>query len=244
MIEYSGAASVIPIGCRADVERAAANDNGSDGRRKIYIVDGDLDLLARGRHEKVPNLHRLSVYAVENLVLSSESVSSYADIVCPHLTSAEASSRVGVDDVLKNVRTYGAGYFPIFAVSRRPKLRGNEFRIMHTDVCRSEKGRYVEIDPSKLRAFLRVAIKSIISSVGLRRYRLAKQFVRERIATKGLDAIHFVSAKHITLKILNDRVASVGGSALKQGVIVSTLANNTNVIADRALVLKLRALFR
>jgi hypothetical protein len=106
--------SVIPIGCRADVERAAANDNGSDGRRKIYIVDGDLDLLARGRHEKVPNLHRLSVYAVENLVLSSESVSSYADIVCPHLTSAEASSRVGVDDVLKNVRTYGAGYLPFW----------------------------------------------------------------------------------------------------------------------------------
>ncbi|MCQ2249572.1 MAG: DUF4435 domain-containing protein [Bacteroidales bacterium] len=60
-----------PLGCKDDVIKACKADNSR--RPKIYVVDGDIDLLFR-QYPHMDNLYRLDAYCIENYVVCKQSV--------------------------------------------------------------------------------------------------------------------------------------------------------------------------
>jgi hypothetical protein len=61
--------SVTPFGGRDKVLAACKLDQANDGRRKIYIIDGDFDAPRRMRKPRYKFLYRLRAYCIENLLL-------------------------------------------------------------------------------------------------------------------------------------------------------------------------------
>jgi hypothetical protein len=59
---------VFALGSRDQVISACRADTEASERPRIYVIDGDLDLLTGAPTPNVPRLHRLAVYSVENLL--------------------------------------------------------------------------------------------------------------------------------------------------------------------------------
>lgn len=61
--------SVNTFGSRENVLAACRDDQADDGRRKLYIIDADLDLLHGKAKPRLKHLYRLRAYCVENYLL-------------------------------------------------------------------------------------------------------------------------------------------------------------------------------
>ena len=64
--------TVNPLGSKQDVIDACRADQQDDGRRKLYIIDGDLDLVRGLPRPRLRYLFRLRMYCVENYLLDED----------------------------------------------------------------------------------------------------------------------------------------------------------------------------
>jgi hypothetical protein len=62
-------ASVNQIGNRRSVIEACRRDQVDDGRKKLYLIDGDFDRYHNRRRPALRHLYRLRAYCIENLLL-------------------------------------------------------------------------------------------------------------------------------------------------------------------------------
>lgn len=65
----TGINDVTPLGCKANVLSAYDTQDKTDGRRKYYIVDGDLDLIIGTNRKEEGNLIVLDSYCIENYII-------------------------------------------------------------------------------------------------------------------------------------------------------------------------------
>ena len=61
--------SVITVGSKDLVIEACIADKEEDGRKKIYVIDGDFDCISNNRITDIDNLYQLDVYCFENLLV-------------------------------------------------------------------------------------------------------------------------------------------------------------------------------
>ncbi len=67
------------IGGRENVIKACKKDQSPTGRPRLYLVDGDMDVvISHKRNTKLKYFHQLRVFCSENLVLSEKSVHDVA----------------------------------------------------------------------------------------------------------------------------------------------------------------------
>lgn len=66
------------LGSRDNVLAACRADQADDGRKKIYIIDADLDLLKGKPKPRLKHLYRLRAYCVENYLIADEHLISLA----------------------------------------------------------------------------------------------------------------------------------------------------------------------
>ena len=66
--------SVTPLGGRASIIEACKGDQSDDGRKKLYIIDGDLDLIQGKEMPNLRYLYRLKAYSVENYLISERAI--------------------------------------------------------------------------------------------------------------------------------------------------------------------------
>lgn len=102
--------SINMLGGRENVIKACQLDQASDGRQKLYIIDGDLDYLCGRRKRPLKFLYRLRAYCVENLLISKHSLVEIAfdSDACSSRSDAEAkldyaNSLAQFDDLLKSL---------------------------------------------------------------------------------------------------------------------------------------------
>lgn len=65
---------VTPLGCKENVLRAYDNQGSSNGRRRYYIVDGDLDLILGSNRRSEKNLIVLDSYCIENYLIEENGI--------------------------------------------------------------------------------------------------------------------------------------------------------------------------
>jgi hypothetical protein len=66
--------SVNALGGRDRVIEACRLDQSDTGRRKLYIIDGDFDLLLGRKKPRLRFLHRLKAYCIENLLITEKAI--------------------------------------------------------------------------------------------------------------------------------------------------------------------------
>jgi len=70
--------SVTMLGGRNAVIKACELDQENDSRRKLYIIDGDMDFLLGKRAPGLKHLHRIRAANIENLILHEDALVSMA----------------------------------------------------------------------------------------------------------------------------------------------------------------------
>lgn len=233
---------VIPLGPRGVVEAAAEADTADDSRPRLYIVDGDLDVIAYRRQKSINRLHRLNVYSVENLFSAPAAMEDYALLACPALTSDQCLSQVAINALIDDVNENVFRYVVVLAIARRLKLRAGVFAFDPKSISTLVDGKYVGTDSLKLYGRLRSIIRACRQAVGIKKYNKAKEAVIQNIKVKGLTGLRTVPGKSFILWYLNERVGAARGVSAGQAIIVSHLARLAPLSIEPKLVRKLRSL--
>lgn len=66
--------SVNLMGGRANVINACRSDQQDDGRRRLYIIDGDFDIIRLKHKPRLKHLYRLRAYCLENYLMQEDAL--------------------------------------------------------------------------------------------------------------------------------------------------------------------------
>ena len=82
------------LGSKVTVIQACKLDQQLDGRKKLYIVDGDLELLVGKHRPRLRHLYRLRGYCVENYLLNENALVSAVTTVNPKISENTARRQI------------------------------------------------------------------------------------------------------------------------------------------------------
>lgn len=109
--------SVNMLGGRESVVAACKLDQQSDRRKRLYIIDGDLDFIAGKSKPRLKYLYRLRAYCLENLLLNEPALVEVARDSAGNVTTAQAANLLSYQDVIKAHEHALKGLFAVYAVA-------------------------------------------------------------------------------------------------------------------------------
>ena len=109
--------SVNVLGSKSNVIDACKADQKNDGRKKLYIIDGDLDLLLGRPKPRLRHLYRLRRYCIENYLLEEGALVLAATILNPRLDIGVLQEEGDYSEWLESNRDSLLGLFVFYAVA-------------------------------------------------------------------------------------------------------------------------------
>lgn len=85
--------SVSVLGSRENVIGACRSDQAIDSRRKLYIIDGDLDILRGMGKPRLRHMYRLRAYCVENYLIHYVAFTEAITTMNPNVSLEDAARR-------------------------------------------------------------------------------------------------------------------------------------------------------
>jgi hypothetical protein len=105
------------LGGREKVLIACRLDQREDGRRKLYIVDGDFDFILGLRKPRLKHLYRLNSYCVENILISRSSLEHVGTACKPDWDAGKVRESFGFDGWNKAVRHSLVKLFSVYGIA-------------------------------------------------------------------------------------------------------------------------------
>jgi hypothetical protein len=81
--------SVNQVGDRTRVIAACGADQVNDGRKRLYVIDGDFDILLGRRAPRLNFFYRLRTYDIESLLISESAIASVGMMSRPNDNEAK-----------------------------------------------------------------------------------------------------------------------------------------------------------
>ena len=105
--------SVIAIGSREKVLEACNNDQVDRYRKRLYIIDADMDVLTSAPKPRLRHLYRLKAYCFENLILHQSAVENVSLMWSTSERKEDLSARLSWE---RKKRDFAAEFGPLFVV--------------------------------------------------------------------------------------------------------------------------------
>ncbi|WOB78740.1 DUF4435 domain-containing protein [Brevundimonas nasdae] len=192
--------SINMLGGRRAVEDACAADQANDGRRKLFIIDGDFDHLKGKAKPKLKFLYRLRAYCVENILLSQKSIRMLAMETHPNISENDADAKFDFQEFVYEIDQGLKQLFQLYAVSS--KLSPSVATISHPvlDLCLRRANGELALDPVLIKKRMSSLLRAMLRHT-------TKDAIRKEIAECGaraasLQSIKFVSGKSYIFPIL------------------------------------------
>ena len=191
--------SVNLMGGREAVLKACKLDQADRPRRRLYIIDGDLDFLLGRTRPRLKFLRRLRAYCLENLLINENAIVQIGLGCRPNATEIDISRQFAFEQWLDATAARLRPLFALYAVSRAlvPEIKtvGLPVEPLYTNLRSG-----VEIDPSKVFRRMLAVARQICARVGVRVFSRMKKKVIARL--ERLDHSRTISGKDYLLPAL------------------------------------------
>lgn len=206
--------TVFPLGNRDSVIRACQNDQQKGGRPRIYLIDGDLDLLTGTPCAKLKRLYRHPVYAIENYLLPESAWIEILHEENPQFEFDVIKTRLNYQNLLGQLRPL-IDLFICFGVTKalKPELKTISLGLGPF----LSGGQNHWIDQQKVQNFINQRLTELQASSSRNRVRGVTRDIRARNASfsSPLDPIaardfvfplmrQYIKAQGLNLKVAND----------------------------------------
>lgn len=241
MVPRKKIGSVFALGARMTVVDYCARDQAPRNRKRLYLVDGDLDLISGLPKPRLRHLHRLQVYCSENLLLSEEAVVAVAMQRDASVPDFILRGNLRASQLLTHCVELLLPLFVVYGVVRRlglgiPTVSFTVRRLLEDPHDPWSLSRRL------IRARIREVIKQIYADVSVRRYKTAKHAVRRNLR-KATDSEAFISGKAYLLPLIRLQMAHVTGMQCPSTELVVRMAEHAPIDKDRALLRAVRRVF-
>lgn len=232
----------IPLGSRLRVLEECRRDQAcNDNRKKLYIIDADLDLLKGKPKPKLKHLYRLRAYCIENYLLNENAIVKLATAIDTNATDDEAKSRLDMAAWIRSNEILFKDLFVCYAILNQ--------------VCEHEPT--VSLNGQALtKASPRMDVLCPIKTYNriFRLYRTARTHVtkerlrelRDKAVQNGAryEVCQFVSGKNYLLPLLITRIKREFGGQIQRGTLKVLLARYTTADVDKYLLRRMRSICR
>lgn len=231
--------SVNMLGGRDAVLSACKLDQVSDGRRKLYIIDGDFDFLQGKKKPRLKFLYRIGGYCVENILINEKSCLDLGLCCCPNASELEVRDTIKFDEWIKNDAQKLIPLFVVYAAVN--KLAPQISTINYTLSNLFDAGRLgPSISANKVRSRIRQIYRSGVRASSLVSLAKARREISQTASSLGLEKI--VSGKDYLIPILSLRISAAFKQRFSHDQLKVFLANGWDGSNDRNLVRRLKGL--
>lgn len=230
---------VFGLGGRKNVLEAAVK-HVQNRRPAIYIVDGDLYLWTPENEQLPQNVHRLSTYCVENLVLEPRAIK---DVVLEHSAETEDAAEAAVSEIQGLLAQAEAALLSLYATFAALFHEGSPQRTVTHAVdrwCQDSRRKGMRITRRSLAAFTRALLQaeSTPTAVLRRRRRELLRTARQR----KLTARELVSGKNALLPLAQSILSRKYGVNLNRRTLSVRLSKDARLELDPVLRRRLYSL--
>jgi hypothetical protein len=198
--------SISQLGGKKEIIKACKLDQIDDGRKKLYIIDGDYDCLTGARKPGLRYLYRLRCYCIENLLISNEAVLAIAVETLTNVSPDKIEPILDHETWMHNTYSSLLPLFIIYAVAvmLSPEIATTGFNVFK--LCIQSKDGPI-LAESKIRSRMRSVIREVLKHAKLDTVRKLRQEVQTR--AKQYREGDVLSGKDYLLPLLFARLRAV-----------------------------------
>lgn len=228
----------IRLGSRDNVLNECRRDQVVDGRKKLYIIDADLDLLKGVRKPNLRHLYRLRSYCLENYLLNEPALVDVATLLDVDASPAEAKTRLGFSEWVEMNNGLLTKLFVCYATSHQ--LAKQHQTIGYKVVRLAQKPPLNDqLCPAKTSIRIFSLYRLVCRDVEPSQLREVSSAVQSN--SSGLGPLRFVSGKDYLLPLLKARLRRQFGSQFPDKTLKVLLARATTKEIDPYLCRRLRS---
>jgi len=222
---------VFQLGPRQAVIHACEADQSPRDRKRIYIIDGDYEILDGVPHPRLKHLCRLSVYSSENLVISPEALLEVAYECNPNEGRDALSNRLELDAFFTNLGEHLHRLLVIYIVAHRHDDTIQTMGYNATQLMEKRDAR-LELSSDKVTTRIgeiRLRLEAIKGEAEVQR---AIEEASRELEAIGLHFLHLISGKtHVIPLIFHflHQCASYRGTSRE---LVLRMARHCNIGID------------
>lgn len=190
--------SVNPLGGRKEVVNACRADRKPTSRRKLYIIDADLDIARGATRPRLKNLYMLRRYCVENYLLQQSCLTEAITSLATTVDEAQAHSACDLTAWLAKNEEQLKMLFTAYATAR--EVDSGQITVRYS--CYQLFFDTIDFDYCRAKTARRVALlyRELINEIGREPVRAAFNKVSAAIAKNGVH--EYCSAKSYILPAL------------------------------------------
>jgi len=227
----------IQLGGRKKVIEECMNDQIHDSRKKLYIIDGDLDIIRKTKKPNLKNLYRLRSYCIENYLLNEEAIFEASTIMDPDCSQLEAKNKLKLDLWKSDNKTLLTRIFICYAVANKFAEDHKTVGYHVTRLTRSHPSND-NICPDKTFRRTFSLYKTSVISNDISSVKNYKNLIEKNCST--IDFHRFVSGKDYLLPLLGARLKNNLKYRLSDASLKVILAKSTSSSVDPYLARRLK----
>lgn len=218
--------AVFPLGDKHTVIQECIKNQNEGGRRRIYIVDGDLDLLTGNNPKMLKRFYALKRYSIENYLIDENAIIAILDEENIERSADDIKIDFDFSNWIKENEEPLFELFVIYAIAKElcPDLATVSYKI--NQLVSSNTG---VIDISKIedrKNSIQQEILKIISAKDLSDF---KETILERVNSSGTKKIHYISGKDYIFPLLMMKMKSITHIRSDKKVIQQRLARKCDI---------------
>lgn len=222
---------VFPLHNRKNVLAACANDQAVRQRRRIYIIDGDQDLIHDRQLPTLSHLYRLSVYCSENLLLSEAAAIRIGMESSPSETWHSVAASLALRSFLEDACLLLAPLFVAYALAEQfgLELQTVSFPVQRLLAIPSDPGTLSKKLINRRIMEIKTAILQVTT---LQMYKAARNLLTARLIQTPLDISRFLSGKTYLIPLLHLRLRQRCGLQGSMDSLKVRLASSCELTID------------
>jgi hypothetical protein len=224
--------SVIALGSRQAVLDACAGDQTTRPRRRLYVIDGDLDLLLGRPKRRLRFLYRLKVYSLENLVATEWAAVHIGQEALPTQSFAQTQAALQIDAVFSLFEATLIPLYVLYATSHKvaPSLQTIAYPLQR---LLDNQGDPLTLSRTRVRDRMREMLR-LLKGLGVSRdrYRKTKASIRRRLVEHSANRLGFLSGKQCLLPAVQLQLRKVAGMQSNATSLMVRLAQHVELDID------------
>lgn len=205
---------VYPLQNRKAVIEKCKCDQGDRSRRRLYLIDGDQDLILGRPSPRLKHLYRLPVYCSENLLLSEDALVTIGTECATNRSWPDMALDLAIQPLLARSVKMLLPLFVLYAIATTLRL-GIETVNYSVHRLLSTPGDPTSLSESLVRSRMIAILRQIRQHASARQYRSARTAVLHRLKARELDPGIYISGKTYLLPLVYlqlKRVANLNDS--------------------------------
>jgi hypothetical protein len=230
---------VFQLGGKDQVIEMCGRDQEDDGRARLYVIDGDLELLLGVDTPVLRYLYRLNVYSCENLVLCIDAVHQLCYEHATNDPMANIEKLVDYAGFISELESELLELFIVYAAvheldHEQQTVGYNVFRLCDTSAGPPR------IDSAKVTARQQSLLAELRIKCTGDQIRDTITDIRERVSAKHYRAVHVVSGKSYALPLLLAHLKRTVRYRGTQDTLLVQLARHCRLHVDSGLAAAVR----